>query len=38
MYLRRMNELGPARDALDKKLFAQAKKMYSDYNEIMGAY
>ena len=31
-------EMRKLRDRMDKKLFAQAKKMYSDYNEIMGAY
>ena len=35
---RDMNDLNSARNRLDKELFAQAKKMYSDYNEIMGAY
>jgi hypothetical protein len=31
-------ELGKLRDRLDKKLFAQAKKMYSDYEQIHGAF
>ena len=31
-------ELGKLRDRLDKKLFAQAKKMYSDYDAISGAF
>ena len=36
--LRDMNDLKSARDRLDKELFAQAKKMYSDYNIILGAF
>ena len=31
-------ELGKLRDRLDKKLFIQAKKMYSDYEQIHGAF
>ena len=30
-------ELGKLRNKLDKELFAQAKKMYSDYDAIHGA-
>ena len=37
-YLRDMNDLSKARDRLDRKLFAQAKKTFSDYNIIMGAF
>jgi hypothetical protein len=37
-YLRDMNDLSKARDRLDKKLFAQAKKVFSDYSIIMGAF
>ncbi len=33
-----MNDLSKARDRLDKKLFAQAKKVFSDYSIIMGAF
>ena len=33
-----MNALMKAREKLDKKLFNGAKRVYSDYNEIMGAY
>jgi|TARA_B100001964_G_scaffold217494_1_gene257599 hypothetical protein len=38
VYLRDMNDLSNARDRLDKKLFAKAKKVYSDYSIIMGAF
>jgi hypothetical protein len=31
-------ELGKLRDRLDKKLFIQAKKTYSDYEQIHGAF
>ena len=31
-------ELSKLRDKLDKELFAQAKKTYSDYDAIQGAY
>ena len=37
-YLRRANETNIARDALDKKLFALAKKKFSDYDAIEGAF
>ena len=37
-YLRRANETNIARDALDKKLFAFAKKKFSDYDAISGAF
>ena len=37
-YLRRANETNVARDALDKKLFALAKKKFSDYDSIAGAF
>jgi|TARA_Y100000310_G_scaffold212408_1_gene213265 translation initiation factor 2 alpha subunit (eIF-2alpha) len=37
-YLRDMNDLSKARDRLDRKLFAQAKKTFSDYSIIMGAF
>ena len=37
-YLRRANETNIARDALDKKLFAFAKKKFSDYDAIEGAF
>ena len=33
-----MNALMKAREKLDKKLFNGAKKVYSDYNEIMGVF
>jgi len=33
-----MNDLTSARNRLDKELFAQAKKMYSDYDIIYGAF
>ena len=33
-----MNELMHAREKLDKDLFKQAKKMYSDYDSIEGAF
>tara|TARA_Y100000310_G_scaffold40347_1_gene37878 strand:- start:168 stop:542 length:375 start_codon:yes stop_codon:yes gene_type:complete len=35
---RDMNDLMDARHRLDKMLFAQAKKMYSDYDAIYGAF
>ena len=35
---RDMNDLKDARARLDKMLFAQAKKMYSDYEQIHGAF
>ena len=38
MYLRDMNDLSKARNRLDKKLFAQAKKVFSDYDAIIGAF
>ena len=38
MYLKDMNDLNSARDRLDKKLFAQAKKVFSDYDAISGAF
>ena len=38
IYLRRGNETNIARNALDKKLFAQAKKTYSDYEQIHGVF
>ena len=31
-------ELGKLRNRMDKKLFAQAKKMYSDYEQIHGVF
>jgi len=37
-YLRRANETNIARDALDKKLFALAKKKFSDYYSIERAF
>ena len=37
-YLRRANETNLAREALDRKLFAKAKKVYSDYSIIMGVF
>ena len=33
-----MNDLMDARRRLDKDLFKQAKKMYSDYEQIYGAF
>jgi hypothetical protein len=33
-----MNELMHAREKLDKMLFAQAKKTYSDYEQIYGVF
>ena len=33
-----MNELMHAREKLDKDLFKQAKKMYSDYDAIQGVF
>ena len=33
-----MNDLMKARHKLDKELFAQAKKMYSDYDQIYSAF
>ena len=33
-----MNELKKAREKLDKMLFTQAKKMYSNYDDIYGAF
>jgi hypothetical protein len=33
-----MNELMPAREKLDKDLFKQAKKMYSDYESVERAF
>ena len=33
-----MNELMRAREKLDKDLFKQAKKMYSDYDAIQGVF
>ena len=33
-----MNDLTSARNRLDKELFAQAKKMYSDYEQIYGVF
>ena len=33
-----MNELKKAREKLDKILFKQAKKMYSNYDDIYGAF
>ena len=35
---RDMNDLTSARDRLDKELFTQAKKMYSDYEQIHGVF
>ena len=35
---RDMNDLKDARARLDKMLFAQAEKMYSDYEQIHGAF
>ena len=37
-YLRRANETNIARNALDTKLFALAKKKFSDYDSIAGAF
>ena len=37
-YLRRANETNIARNALDKKLFAYAKKKFSDYDSIERAF
>ena len=31
-------EMRKLRDRMDKKVFAQAKKMYSDYEQIHGAF
>jgi hypothetical protein len=36
--LRDANDTSGARNRLDKKLFAQAKKMYSDYEQIQGVF
>lgn len=33
-----MNELMKAREKLDKMLFTGAKRMYSDYEQIQGAF
>ena len=33
-----MNELKKAREKLDKILFKQAKRMYSNYDDIYGAF
>jgi len=33
-----MNELMKAREKLDKMLFTGAKRMYSDYDAISGAF
>jgi len=33
-----MNDLKDARARLDKMLFAQAEKMYSDYKDIYNSY
>ena len=33
-----MNELMKAREKLDKMLFSQAKRMYSNYDDIYGAF
>ena len=33
-----MNELMKAREKLDKMLFTQAKRMYSNYDDIYGAF
>ena len=33
-----MNELMKAREKLDKMLISQAKKMYSNYDDIYGAF
>ena len=33
-----MNELKKAREKLDKMLFTQAKRMYSNYDDIYGAF
>ena len=38
IYLRDMNDLTKVRDRLDKKMFAIAKKTYSDYEQILGAF
>ncbi len=38
IYLRDMGGLTQARDRLDKKLFARAKKAFSDYSIIMSAF
>ena len=35
---RDMSDLKSARDRLDKELFAQTKKMYSDYEQIHGVF
>ena len=35
---RDMNDLTSARNRLDKELFAQAKKTYSDYEQIHGVF
>ena len=35
---RDMNDLTSARNRLDKELFAQAKKVYSDYDAIQGVF
>jgi|TARA_R110002020_G_scaffold97661_1_gene232786 hypothetical protein len=35
---RDMSDLKSARDRLDKELFTQAKKMYSDYEQIHGVF
>ena len=35
---RDMNDLTSARNRLDKELFAQAKKAYSDYDAIQGVF
>ena len=38
IYFRDINDLKSARERLDKELFAQAKKMYSDYDIIHNAF
>jgi hypothetical protein len=35
---RDMNDLTSARNRLDKELFAQTKKTYSDYDAIQGVF
>ena len=38
MYLRQANEIGRAREALDKKLFKYAEQKFSNIDDIHGAF
>ena len=38
MYMADMNDLKKARARLDKRLFSMAKKYFSDWNQILGAF